>query len=180
MVGLGTNDRYHNKFIGFVGDRDGLNNPTSMLVMSKVWEWQIMKNTPAGITNFMAHFVDPSNRLNLFLFPIPRPNNSRFERASSPGSTHPPQGPGGLGYGGTTNIMGTLCINRHRYCAMDNMVAGIHCSNDGLSPRSIYSASKREKAPAKHVKEVRPSMLHTVQQYNHSLPSLGKMGKATS
>jgi hypothetical protein len=71
MVGLGTNDRYHNKCIGFVGDRDGLNNPTSMLVMSNVWEWQIMKNTPADLTKIRAHFVDPSNRLNIFLFPIP-------------------------------------------------------------------------------------------------------------
>ena len=71
MVGLGTNDRYHNKCIGFVGDRDGLNNPTSMLVMSKVWEWQRMKNTPADLTKIRAHVVDPSNRLNLFLFPIP-------------------------------------------------------------------------------------------------------------
>ena len=59
---------YHNKLIGFAGDRIDVDNPPSIMDTAKLWNWGSTVNVPAYLTaiNIKDIFNDPMNHLKLF------------------------------------------------------------------------------------------------------------------
>ena len=69
VAGIGTNDKHHNKMVGFIGDRVGTTYPPCVLIQTKHWGWGKAKHTPADTACTTKHFADPENCFKLYAIP---------------------------------------------------------------------------------------------------------------
>ena len=66
---LGTNDKHHNKMVGFIGDRVGTTDPPCVLIQTKHWELGKEKHTPADTAGITKHFVGLTNCFKFYDIP---------------------------------------------------------------------------------------------------------------